>query len=419
MGVTYRPFTLLHCADLHLDATLGDSVRESSSIDISKEEDLLLRDAPSLALENIQRIAIENEVDCIVIAGDLFDSKNNATNDQRVRSRLTNFFKKMEEANTQIFVTVGNHDPIRSIQKLAMSWPKNVHLFSSTKPETYYLERDDIRVAIHGVSYASNEELRDLSSQFPLAEPGHINIGILHTNVGGNTQIHKNYAPSTIDSLSVHGYEYFALGHVHKRAILCDSPYIAYSGNSQALSAKPSEQEPKGCVIVQIESPDGAVTSKFISTDVVRYKSCNINAKDFLEIDDAVAFAVEEITTACSDAKRLYLVRADIDLFAPVDSESIREAINDARTNFFVTSVKSHNSFKSFEELANQDPFYSSIHEVFAKTPSPSLKELYGTQSTTIERLIELDEQQTSIQDEASELILQVASKIQSSGSLS
>lgn len=409
--MTSRPFTLLHCADLHLDAVLGDSVRSSVSVDLTSEERVILRDAPINALDRIGAAALDYNVDCVVIAGDIFDSRDNATKEQRIRSRFTAFLTELCERKIDVVITLGNHDPVKSIQRLSKSWPSNVRIFSSQQPETFLIERDGQHIALHGASYATNDETRDLAVHFPNRIEDAINVGVLHTNVGGDTN-HSNYAPSTIATLTSHHYDYFALGHVHKRHILSSSPHVAYSGNSQGLSAKPSEQEAKGCVIVRIDAPLGHVESTFVETDSVRYISCSLHAEDFLEEDDIITYAANEIASLCPDEEMFYLVRASIDVFGSFDADEMCAAINDSRTNYFVTSLKTTNSYRSFEELINHDPFFESVQKGLEDVRSPSCEDLYGSRAATMSRYL-ADNANDDIRDEAAQVILGVASRLE------
>ena len=254
-----------------------------------------------------------------------------------------------------------------------------------------------------------------MSAQFPARIDGAINIGVLHTNVGGNNQ-HKNYAPSTLESLTSHNYDYFALGHVHKREVLSQNPMVAYSGNSQGLHAKGSSQMPKGCVLVSIESPNAQPISSFIDADVVRYVSCDIRADEFLEQDDIVAFSIDQISKVCEDPERLYLVRATIDAFEMLDTESICEAINDSRSNFFVTSLQVKDSYRSFSELVNENPFYASIQIELDAATQPSFEELYASRAATVAKYIDDSSESETIQDDAAAMILLAASDLQSQG---
>jgi DNA repair exonuclease SbcCD nuclease subunit len=64
------------------------------------------------------------------------------------------------------------------------------------------------------------------------------------------------------------GYDYWALGHIHKRCIISEHPHIAYSGNTQGRHVR--ETGAKGCLLVSVE--DGQLAGiEFRPTDVVRW----------------------------------------------------------------------------------------------------------------------------------------------------
>lgn len=100
--------------------------------------------------------------------------------------------------------------------------------------------------------------------------PDCFNIGLLHTNVGGNSQ-HAAYAPCSIQELAAKGYDYWALGHVHDYALLHERPHIVYSGNTQGRHAR--EIGPKGCLLVTVNDVSGGEVEsvEFRDTDVVRW----------------------------------------------------------------------------------------------------------------------------------------------------
>ncbi|HQZ14438.1 MAG TPA: metallophosphoesterase, partial [Acidimicrobiia bacterium] len=156
--MTNSQLKLLHCADLHLDAVLGDSVNASQLNLLSKEEQTKLRDAPLLALEKISELAISKKVNIVIIAGDIFNRRDGVSSDIRTRSAFTNFLRALSDNSIQIYIALGNHDPLGTISDLSAPWPDSVHLFSSRAPETHKIKIDGLDVAIHGVSYQNNEE---------------------------------------------------------------------------------------------------------------------------------------------------------------------------------------------------------------------------------------------------------------------
>ena len=97
---------------------------------------------------------------------------------------------------------------------------------------------------------------------------------MLHTNLSGISE-HANYAPCSLETLKNKGYQYWALGHVHNRQILCTDPYIIYPGNIQGRHGK--EQGEKSCELVTV-SDAGGISVETISTSVVPWFQADIDA---------------------------------------------------------------------------------------------------------------------------------------------
>ena len=400
---------VLHCADLHLDAVLGDSVGAGQFAQLSSAEQMLLRDAPILALEKIINISDLENIDIVVIAGDVFNRRDGVSSDIRTRSAFTNFLRELNERSIQVFITLGNHDPLNSIADLSAPWPDSVHLFSSRAPLTHTFEIKNTKVAVHGVSYENNEESRDLASMFPGRIEDSINIGVLHTNVGSNS-IHSNYAPANLDTLRSKNYDYFALGHIHLREVLSEHPHIAYSGNTQALSSKPSESEPKGCIVSELSLGEGVLGSEFKSTDSVRYLKLEIDIPESYPVEDIPTFICNEIQRSAQNSSITYLVRTSInysDSSQILQSTQLRDLVNEQRGNFVVTKIKL--KVKSLEnEILGNHPFFEIATENIEEMKIPSLEEIYGKKADLISSYLKdepLDEQQ--FKEEVKNLVFQ------------
>ena len=141
---------------------------------------------------------------------------------------------------------------------------------------------EELRVAIHGQSFATPEVTEDLAEKYPPPVPNFFNIGILHTNLGGVSE-HANYAPCSLQTLKNKGYQYWALGHVHNGQILCTDPYIVYPGNIQGRNGK--EQGEKSCEIVTV-SETGTISIEKLFTSVVPWVEAEIDASGCQTADE-------------------------------------------------------------------------------------------------------------------------------------
>jgi len=257
-------FKFIHAADIHLDSPLRGLARYEG---VPAAE---LRAATRQALEGLIRTAIEEEVAFVLLAGDLYDGD---WRDYNTGLFFASQMSKLRKAGIKVFLISGNHDAQSQITK-TIRLPDNVRQLSTRKPETVLLE--DVGVAIHGRGFAKRAVTEDISATYPAAREGYFNIGMLHTSANGR-EGHEPYAPCTVPGLAAKGYGYWALGHVHKREVLSEDPWIVFSGNIQGRHIR--EQGAKGCSLVMVE--DGAVgTVEHRALDVVRWHDVQVDATD-------------------------------------------------------------------------------------------------------------------------------------------
>jgi DNA repair exonuclease SbcCD nuclease subunit len=176
------------------------------------------------AFDNLIRLAIDEAVDFVVIAGDVYDRDWKG-----YETGL--FFRKgmvrLQEAGIPVFQIAGNHDAASVITR-KLSLPENMHSFSSRKTET--VEPEAWPVAIHGMSFPNRAVEENLVPGYPSAVPGKFNLGILHTSLAGR-EGHDTYAPCSVNDLTAKGYDYWALGHIHQPEVVQEDPWIVYAGN--------------------------------------------------------------------------------------------------------------------------------------------------------------------------------------------
>jgi DNA repair exonuclease SbcCD nuclease subunit len=260
----------IHCADVHLDTPL-QGLAEYPGAPIKE-----IRNATRRAFEKVLDAAISESVDFLIIAGDLYD-----TGLKSFESAL--FFNKqmarLADAGINVYLIYGNHDAASKLIK-QLRPPKNVHVFRSTEPQSF--SNDKLRLAIHGQSFSTPEITEDLAANYPPPVPGFFNIGVLHTNLGG-TSDHANYAPCSLQTLKSKGYQYWALGHVHNRQVLCAGPYIVYPGNIQGRHGK--EQGEKSCELVTVADA-GTISISPISTSVVPWIESFVDASGCQNADE-------------------------------------------------------------------------------------------------------------------------------------
>lgn len=253
-----RPFRFLHAADIHLDSALKGLAHYQGA------PESVVKHATRTALERMVDLALQQEVDFVVIAGDLYDG---AWPDQSTGLYFSQQMSRLRGQSIPVFVIRGNHDAASRVTD-RLRLPENVTLLPPgqvSRCESDVLDR--LGVVIYGHSYETPAVMDSVIDQFPMAKPDQFTIGILHTAVEGNQQ-HQRYAPCSIGDLTSRGYDYWALGHVHQRQWLSSDPPIVFSGNLQGRHIR--ETGAKGCYVVDVDETRKCHTT-FHSTDLVRW----------------------------------------------------------------------------------------------------------------------------------------------------
>lgn len=263
--------TFIHAADIHLDSPLRGLMPYEGAPPVEE-----IRGATRQALDNLVSLALEEKVHVVLIAGDLYDGD---WQDFNTGLYFAKQMRNLGDAGIRVAIIRGNHDAANSMTK-TLIMPENVRIFSSRKPETWHL--GDLGVAIHGQSYANRDVYENLAVSYPEPVPDAFNIGLLHCLISG-AEGHQPYAPCTLDELSAKGYDYWALGHVHKYGVLRTKPHIVYAGCTQGRHIR--EPGVKGCVLIAVE--EGSVRTEFVPLDVLRWVEVKADVSDAQNIEHA------------------------------------------------------------------------------------------------------------------------------------
>lgn len=286
----------IHASDLHIDSPL----RGLDRYDGAPVE--RLRTATRRALERLVDMALSERVEFVLFAGDIYDRDW-----QDFRTGL--FFReqmvRLDRAGVRVFIVQGNHDAQGVITR-QLVLPSNVSVFPSRTAQTVPI--DELSVAIHGRSFPDRAVDEDLVPSYPPPVPGFFNIGMLHTSLTGR-QGHDTYAPTDLAMLVAKGYDYWALGHVHAREVVSETPRIVFPGNLQGRHA--NETGAKGCELVTVEA--GRIESEFVALDVVRWSQVSVplDGVERLEaLSEAFRAALEPVLLETTD--RLHAIRVTL-----------------------------------------------------------------------------------------------------------
>lgn len=297
------PFRFIHTADLHLDSPLTSLALRNAELGD------LVRGATRKALERIVDLAIAEEVDAVIIAGDLYDGSQTS---MATALFLMGQMRRLDTAGIRVFLIRGNHDAQSQITR-ELTFPPNVHVFDGRgKPVKAGALGNGREIHIHGVSFAQPHAPASLLPTYrgPVADA--VNIGLMHTSLVGASS-HDPYAPTSIADLSAHGFDYWALGHIHQRRVHLEKPWIVMPGNPQGRDI--NEGGPKGVTLATV-AEDGTITCEEHGVAVAVFERLTLDLagiddwRGMLDRAEAVLARAREAATGAHLVARLTLAGA-------------------------------------------------------------------------------------------------------------
>lgn len=289
-------FRFVHAADLHLDSPfkgIGERVPDSV---LGR-----LRASTFKAFDHLIRLCIDEQVDFLCIAGDVFDLADRSL---RAQTHFQKRMRELDDAGIKAYVIHGNHDPADG-GIMPLEWPDNVHFFSAQEVEAVpFVKQGREVVRLYGRSYPTAKLTERIIDDYVREDSVPFAIGLLHTNVDGDPA-HDNYAPCAKADLMAKGFDYWALGHIHQACVLHGQseegpPHIVYPGNVQGRSVK--EAGPKGCYLVEVR--DGHVQRlTFHELDDVRWHGVELDLTGAEEIQHVLDRIHDELQRLADEAQ--------------------------------------------------------------------------------------------------------------------
>jgi DNA repair exonuclease SbcCD nuclease subunit len=278
----------IHASDLHLDQQIAGIGR------LVEYEDDIARDlarAARGALESLVDLAIDRSASFVVLAGDIFDDGSAFP---AVQLHFHDQLRRLDDEGIPVFICHGNHDPLDKDFTRTGRLPDNVKVFGTENPETFYvpLRNGPGSAAVSGLSFPERHVEENLALRFHDLEPVDVpHVAVLHADLGGSKD-HLPYAPCNMSDLADAPVDYWALGHIHLRAVedLGPGRYAAYCGNLQGRKFKASECHPKGALVVPI-GEHGIGEPEFVACDRVRFVMSVVTVDADQEIEDVIRAA--------------------------------------------------------------------------------------------------------------------------------
>lgn len=284
----------IHAADLHLDSPFKGLKQLPRNILKTVKESTFL------SLRNIVNEAIKNKVDFVLLAGDIYD-----IDDRSIKAQvfLKDELERLKAENIPVFLIHGNHD-YQANNDAHLSMPSNVTVFSEAVGTRIISTSSGERVAISGFTYNQKWiEERKIKHYPQRSGQADYHIGLLHGYAEGQESEHARYAPFSLSELREKNYDYWALGHIHKRQQLSKEPLVYYSGNTQGRNKK--ETGEKGCLLVELLPASSHVS--FIQTAPIIWERKTINAVSLMSLDAIFEAVKTEISDESHRSSLIHL----------------------------------------------------------------------------------------------------------------
>lgn len=286
-------FKFVHTADLHLDSPLKSlALREEGLAD-------LVGNATRTALSRIVDLCLSETVQALLIAGDLYDG---AQTSMKTARYLAQQMQRLDDADIPVFVIRGNHDALSRITR-ELVLPDCVTTFAARAGvvETTW---NGHPVAVHGISFAKPHAPDSLLPRYKRPVDGAFNIGLMHSSLGGAAG-HDPYAPCTLSDLQDSGFDYWALGHIHQRAVYEGAATVVMPGNPQGRDI--GEDGKKSVTLVQVND-DGTVLTRACPVAIARFERLPLDCSGIADWPELVGHLKQTLVSARRDHDSEHLI---------------------------------------------------------------------------------------------------------------
>ncbi len=300
---------VLHCADIHLDSAF--SLEDAAKAEIRRSE---LRGT----FTSLMSYAKMNEVDLVLMAGDLFDR-------EFVTKDTVSLMIKEFAANPdcRFVISPGNHDPYTATSVYAKTeFPENVFIFD--KSELSFFDFEKLGVTVYGYAFTSQTmETNPIAGERIAKDPGKINLLCAH---GDLLSPISPYCPITKSDIRISGVDYAAIGHVHN-SFGVEREGDSYYGYSGCLEGRDfGETGYKGAIYAEFEKIDGKTEAKFwnMKFSKRRYESIDVDITGAVDISAALSAVKSEVVGKYGEDTSLRValvgnIPAGADYAAPIE----------------------------------------------------------------------------------------------------
>lgn len=392
---------IFHIADVHINhinGQYGNDVR------------VKLQDEVKRAFSQAVNVAISSSVDVFIIAGDLFD---NADYDYSIEKFLLHEANRLEKSDIILVVCNGNHDSSEFVNMHQLF--KNAIVFDAEEVGTYSCRlKNNETLFISGCGFSKKTAYNNPVHRFPKRREGDYHIGVIHGTLrGGGALEHEPYMPFDINDLRSKDYNYWALGHIHKREYF-ENVKAGYSGSIQGKNKK--ETGLKGGYLIDINSPDGMPYVQFVPLSNIVFETIEHEVPDTVtKLADLEKLFLEELVSKVSKHSYKYIIDWKIKGFSAIydilKNEDIKNFIDEikeeARILYLSFNFDELKPLMDRDAYINASPFLKMIDVILSDKNKKeeflnqlAIDEFIELPTNSIERRLELEKLLNGIGDE-------------------
>ena len=257
----------VHIADMHFDIPFTSL---NSRENLGEKRRLEQRNVFKKVIEYIK----QNKIDYFFIAGDLYEH-------EYVKKSTIDYIAALfrEIPDTKIFISPGNHDPyIKGSYYDTYNFGDNVYIFHDSKLEKY----EDKNVNIYGVAFTEFYMNNSCFENIVIPISNKPNILIAHCDLDGSKDKEGfSYNPVLQSKLSSLGFDYGAIGHVHKNN-LENKNRIYYPGSTISLGF--DELGEHGMIVGEITKDKFYMD--FVRLDDRKFEEFELDVSEFASKED-------------------------------------------------------------------------------------------------------------------------------------
>lgn len=287
---------IIHCADLHLDSKMTSNLSREQA----KERKMEILRTYARMIE----YAKSNKVKAIIIAGDLFDTRN-------ISATARNMVKDSIVANPDIdfYYLKGNHDTDNFLSKME-ELPENLKLFSN-KWTTYSYGN----ISISGIEIDKGNEA-SLYNALVLDNDSY-NVVTLHGQIGD----------INLNSLKNKAIDYLALGHVHEyqNGQLDNRGMYCYSGCLEGRGF--DECGEKGFVVLDVDEEKLTAGFSFVPFAYRNLYSIYVDVTGAMSTQEVASRIEEEISKKQYSSRSMvkFILVGEVDVDCEINTDFLRD----------------------------------------------------------------------------------------------